>query len=296
MVRIADLFAAYEAEDRRVVSFEFFPPKTDEAVEELFRVARDELAPLAPSFISVTYGAGGSTRRKTLELVSRIKNDIGLEAMAHLTCVGHSRDELAEIIDGIVAAGIENVLALRGDPPTGETEFRPAPDGFRYGSELIAFIRDLGAPLCLAAACYPEKHPEAATAEQDLANLKAKVDAGADYLVTQLFFNNADFFAFQERARAIGIAVPIVPGIMPITNYKQVRRFTRMCGTHIPVKLTDRLKAAKNDRAAVTSIGISYAIDQCRELLANDVPGLHFYTLNKSSATRAILSRLRHAR
>lgn len=288
-MRIRDLFER----DSRVVSFEFFPPKTDEAVTQLFELVRGELQPLQPSFVSVTYGAGGSTRRKTLELVERIKKETGLETMAHLTCVGHSRDEIRETIDRLVEAGVENVLALRGDPPKGEANFQPAADGFQFGSELIAFIRDLGAPLCLAAACYPETHPEADNADNDLHNLKTKVDAGADFLITQLFFDNADYFGFLDRARAAGVDVPVVPGIMPITNYKQIQRFTSMCGACIPQGLTDELEAVKDNLEAVAGVGISHAIDQCRELIQRGAAGLHFYTLNKSPATRAILARLR---
>ena len=290
-MRIRDLFD----QGRTLVSFEFFPPKSEEAVEQLFDTVR-EMVPMAPSFVSVTYGAGGSTRRRTLDLVQRIKQETGIETMAHLTCVGHSRDEIRRIIDEIVDAGVENVLALRGDPPKGETEFRPAEDGFSYGSELIAFLRGIGAPLSIGGACYPEVHPEADDRDSDLRHLKFKVDAGCDFLISQLFFENHDFFNFVEQARAFGIHVPIVPGIMPITNYKQVRRFTNMCGASIPEPLGEELELVKDNLEAVAGVGISYAIDQCRGLLRHDVPGLHFYTLNKSPATRAILSRLRHDR
>lgn len=288
---ISDLLAS----GRPIVSFEFFPPKNDEATEELFETV-EKLRGMSPSFVSVTYGAGGSTRRRTLELVRRIKSDLGIEAMAHLTCVGHSRDDIKEIIDSIVASGVENVLALRGDPPKGETEFRAAENGFAHGSELVAFIRELGAPLCLGGACYPETHPEADDAEADLRHLKTKVDAGLDFLITQLFFANDDYARFVERARASGIEIPILPGIMPILNVKQVRRFTNMCGASIPDGLGEELELVKDDLAAVAGVGVSYAIDQCRDLLQRGAPGLHFYTLNKSPATRAILSRLRRDR
>ncbi len=291
-MRISELFEA----GRRLVSFEFFPPKTDAAVDELFRIVKDELEPLAPSFVSVTYGAGGNTREKTFELVRRIKHDVGIEAMAHLTCVGHTRDDIRRNIEALVDHGIENVLALRGDAPRGEAEFRPVAGGFRYGSELIAFIRELGAPLCLGAACYPEAHPESPDADTDLRHLKTKVDAGVDFLITQLFFENADFFSFVDRARRAGVGVPIVPGIMPITNYKQIQRFTNMCGASIPDDLAEELEAVKDNLEAVAGVGISYAIDQCRELIDQNAQGLHFYTLNKSPATRAILTRLRRHR
>ncbi|MCB9880531.1 MAG: methylenetetrahydrofolate reductase [NAD(P)H] [Planctomycetes bacterium] len=290
-MRICNLFDSA----RPTVSFEFFPPKNDEATEELFATVR-KLKESAPSFVSVTYGAGGSTRRRTLELVARIKREIGIEPMAHLTCVGHSRDDIRRIVDALVAENIENVLALRGDTPKGQDEFVAAKDGFEFGSELVAFLREIGAPMCIGAACYPEKHPEATDAGLDLANLKTKVDAGVDFLITQLFFDNADYRDFVSRARASGIKLPIVPGIMPILNYGQIQRFTTMCGAGIPEALAEELSLVEDDLEAVAGVGISFAIDQCRELLAAGAPGLHFYTLNRSPATRAILSRLRHDR
>ena len=291
MVRIADLFAAYEAEDRRVVSFEFFPPKTDEAVEELFRVARDELAPLAPSFISVTYGAGGSTRRKTLELVSRIKNDIGLEAMAHLTCVGHSRDELAEIIDGIVAAGIENVLALRGDPPRGETEFKSTAGGLQYANQLVDLLHAEFSNFGVAVAGYPETHQEAISPEVDLENLKRKVGAGADIVITQLFYNNEDFLRFRDRAEQAGVSVPLIPGILPVTNLAQIQRITAMCGAQLPADFVAAL-GQSDDADAQFRIGVDFATQQVQDLVDRNVPGVHFYVLNKSQATSEILKAL----
>ena len=290
-MRISDLLAR----GRPLVSFEFFPPKSDAATETLFSTVQT-LEGHDPSFVSVTYGAGGSTRRRTLELVERIKSELGVEAMAHLTCVGHSKDEIRRLIDGIVEAGIENILALRGDPPKGESSFKPAADGFAYASELVAFLREIKAPLCIGGACYPETHPEAEGRAQDLERLKQKVDAGVDFLITQLFFTNRHYLDFVERAQSSGITVPILPGIMPILNYKQIRRFTDMCGAEIPQDLAEELDMVKDDLEAVAGVGISYAIDQCRELLKAGAPGLHFYTLNKSPATRAILSRLRHDR
>ena len=276
---------------RPLVSFEFFPPKNEKGAEQLFQTV-SELEPLAPGFVSVTYGAGGSTRQKTLEIVGRIKRETGLEAMAHLTCVGHGRAEIQEVVDTLVAAGVENILALRGDPPRGEAVFVRAEKGFAYASELVAFIRELGAPVCLGGACYPEVHPEARDAESDLARLKTKVDAGLDFLVTQLFFSNEDYFRFVDRARAIGITVPIVPGIMPVTNFTQVKRFTEMCGAQIPAELERELAAVSDSPDALAAVGIGWATDQCRELLARGAPGLHFYTLNRSTATRAIHARL----
>ena len=272
--------------NRRAVSFEFFPPKDDAGFTALFETI-ETLKPLDPSYVSVTYGAGGSTRRKTVELVKRIKHEIGIESMAHLTCVGATRDEIAEVLDDLEASGMENVLPLRGDPPKGETEFQSTPGGFRYASELVEFIRERYS-FCLGAACYPESHPEAPSVEADLENLKRKVDAGADFLITQLFFRNEDFFRFRERAQAAGISLPILAGIMPILNVKQIKRFTRMCGAGLPDDLRRKIEAVEDDPEAVRQIGVYHATRQCEDLLRNGVPGIHFYTLNRSTATRAI--------
>ncbi|MCI0570812.1 MAG: methylenetetrahydrofolate reductase [NAD(P)H] [Myxococcaceae bacterium] len=273
-------------------SFEFFPPKTDEGVTNLVR-SLEELAPLEPGFVSVTYGAGGSTRERTVDLVERIKGSTGIEAMAHLTCVGHSREELAALLDRLAAARIENVLVLRGDPPVGERSFQPAAGGFRYASELVEFIRARDYPFCLGGAAYPEGHVETASRDDDLRHLKAKVDAGLDFVVTQLFFDNAFYFDFVERARRAGINVPIVPGIMPITNAEQLARFTRMCGATVPMRLALQLERVKDRPEAVMQLGVAHATIQCMELLARGVPGIHFYTLNKSPATQMIVSALR---
>lgn len=272
-------------------SFEFFPPKDAEGVERLFETIA-ELRKYEPGYVSVTYGAGGSTRRLTVDLVRRIKQSVGIEAMAHLTCVGATSEELGDVLRELSASGIENVIALRGDPPRGETRFVPTPGGFANAAELITYIR-ARFDFCVAAACYPERHPEAADAEIDLRHLKAKVDAGADFLITQLFFDNADYFGFVARARAAGIQVPIVPGIMPITNLSQVKRFTALCGSCIPAPLLARLEASGADPEAVGAIGVEHATEQCRGLLAAGVPGIHFYTLNRSLATRHVLERLR---
>jgi methylenetetrahydrofolate reductase (NADPH) len=274
-----------------VFSFEFFPPKDAEGVERLFETIA-ELRPYAPAYVSVTYGAGGSTRGLTVELVRRIKQEVGIEAMAHLTCVGATRAELGEVLERLRGHGIENVIALRGDPPRGETKFVKTEGGLGNASELVALMR-ARYDFCIAAACYPEKHPEAADRETDLAYLKAKVDAGVDFLITNLFFDNADYFAFVERARAAGIDVPIVPGIMPITNLSQVKRFTALCGATIPAPLLARLEPCGADNDAVRAIGVEHATAQCRDLVARGVPGVHFYTLNRSRATRDILDRLR---
>jgi methylenetetrahydrofolate reductase (NADPH) len=273
-------------------SFEFFPPKTDEGTANLLKTLED-LAPLEPGFVSVTYGAGGSTRDRTVELVTRIKRESGIETMAHLTCVGHSRDELRQVLGRLAEARVENVLVLRGDPPQGERTFVPTEDGFRYASELVRFIREEDFNFCLGGACYPEGHVETGTRDEDLRHLKAKVDAGLDFVITQLFFDNAFYFDFVERARRMGINVPIVPGIMPITNYEQVTRFTRMCGATVPMRLGLQLERVKDQPEALVQLGVAHATVQCMELLQRGVPGIHFYTLNKSPATRMIVSALR---
>ncbi len=271
-------------------SFEFFPPKDEEGVARLFETVA-ELRRYRPTYVSVTYGAGGSTRHLTVDLVRRIKAELGLEAMAHLTCVGASRSELDEVLQLLALAGIENVLPLRGDPPKGESHFVRHPEGFGHASELAQHIQSKH-DFCLAGACYPEKHPEAASLEADMLQLKKKVDAGVSFLITQLFFDNADYFSFVERARAAGIDVPIVAGIMPITNTAQVKRFTQLCGARIPDALLAKLETT-DEPAAVRAIGVEHATAQCRELLAAGAPGIHFYTLNRSLATREILDNLR---
>jgi methylenetetrahydrofolate reductase (NADPH) len=273
------------------ISFEFFPPKDQEGVERLFATVAD-LAPFAPAYVSVTYGAGGSTRQLTVDLVGRIQREVGIEAMAHLTCVGATQAELGGVLDQLEEKGVQNVIALRGDPPKGSTTFITPEGGFGHASELAGFVKKRGR-FCVAGACYPEKHPEAASLEVDMANLKRKVDAGAEFLITQLFFDNADYFAFVERARRIGITVPIIAGIMPVTNVSQIKRFTAMCGAGMPDALMQKLEPAAADAEAVGEIGVQHAVDQCRELLAKGAPGVHFYTLNRSKATVEILKRLR---
>ena len=285
-MRIADAFGP-----RPTVSFEFFPPKTPDAERRLYETV-ERLAPLAPTFVSVTYGAGGTTRRLTIDIVRRIKRDSGLEAMAHLTCVSHTAAELGAILDELVDSGIENVLALRGDPPQGQTAFTPMAGGFAHGAELAAFIRSRW-DVCIAGAAHPETHIEAPDPATDLSHLVEKVRAGAEVLITQLFFDPADYFAFIARARGAGISVPIVPGIMPVTNVAQLERFTTMCGARIPASLRDLLAGAGDDELAVTAIGIEWATDMCRTLLDGGAPGLHFYTLNRSHSTQEIVGLLR---
>jgi methylenetetrahydrofolate reductase (NADPH) len=275
-----------------VFSFEFFPPKDEAGIASLMETVKN-LQDLKPSFVSVTYGAGGSTRRKTIEITKRIKQELGIEAMSHLTCVGHSRDEIDAILDEIEAAGIENIMTLRGDPPKGESQFVPHADGFRHANELVTFIRARKPAFCLGVAGYPEVHPEAPSKEADLANLKRKVDAGANFIVTQLFFDTRDYFDLTERAQSVGIRLPVIPGIMPITDVAQIKRFTQMCGAKIPPGLLAELEAADGDKNAIVEIGIHHSTAQCESLLRNGAPGIHFYTLNKSMSTRTILSNLK---
>jgi methylenetetrahydrofolate reductase (NADH) len=274
-------------------SFEFFPPRTDEGERNLGR-ALAELSRLKPTFVSVTYGAGGSAdqKRKTIDIVSSIKATHGLEAMAHFTCVGATVAQLRETLDIMRDSGIKNVLALRGDPPPGETDWTATDGGLTYSRELIDLIR-ADYDFAIGAACFPEVHIHAESAESDLRYTKAKVDAGARFLITQLFFDNAAYWEFVARARDIGIDVPIIPGIMPITNFEQIRRFTSMCGATIPDGLMTELGLRADQPDAVADLGVAYATLQCADLLAKGVPGIHFYTLNRSTATRAILSALR---
>ena len=274
-------------------SFEFFPPRTDEGERNLGR-ALAELSRMDPTFVSVTYGAAGSTtqKRKTVDIVSSIKATYGLEAMAHFTCVGATVGELREMLDAMRDSGIQNVLALRGDPPAGETEWKATEGGLEYSRELIELIRN-EYDFTIGAACFPEVHIHAESAESDLRYCKEKVDAGARFLITQLFFENATYWEFVARAREAGIDVPIIPGIMPITSYSQIRRITSLCGSNIPDHLLRELGLRADQPDAVADFGVAYATLQCADLLAKGAPGIHFYTLNRSTATRAILSALR---
>jgi methylenetetrahydrofolate reductase (NADPH) len=293
-VRILDLLRSARDRAEPAFSFEFFPPKTPEGERALFETVA-ALRALGPTYVSVTYGAGGSTRQKTVELVKRLRDESQIEAMAHVTCVGASRDELAEVLDEVADAGVQNVLALRGDPPRGETAFVPHPDGFAHASDLVAFIRSRPDRwrFCVGAAAYPEGHVETRDLARDLANLSAKVQAGTDFLVTQLFFDNAKFFGFVERARAAGITVPIIPGIMPLTNVEQVERFTALCGASIPPPLQAAMEVRRADPEGARELGVAYAALQCADLLRRGAPGIHFYTLNRSPSTRAIVAALR---
>jgi methylenetetrahydrofolate reductase (NADPH) len=286
-MHIHDIFAQHPT----TFSFEFFPPKTDAAQLTLGHTIA-ELEALAPSFVSVTYGAGGSTAHKTIEIVSRIKEEYGIEAMPHFTCVGSTVDQLRQTLGAMEEAGIDNVLALRGDPPAGQEEWVKTEGGLEYSRELVELIRG-DYPFAIGAACFPETHIHAESAEDDLYYLKAKVDAGAQFLITQLFFDNALYFDFVRRARDVGIEAPIVPGIMPITNVNQLERMTSLCGATIPARLRRELVTRADDPDAVGDFGVAYATMQCAELLRGGAPGIHFYTLNRSPATRAILSSLK---
>jgi methylenetetrahydrofolate reductase (NADPH) len=282
------------ASGRPVFSFEFFPPRTPEGVETLFETV-ETLKPLEPSFVSVTYGAGGATRDGTVEIATRIGSEHRLETMAHLSCVGETTQGLVEILDRIHANGIENVLALRGDPPRGEAEFKRPAGGLDCAAELAAFISERY-EFAIGGACFPEVHPEAPSLEADLAYLKTKVRSGASFLITQLFFDNRVYFDFVRAARASGIDVPIIPGVIPIASYAQIVRFCELCAASIPPRLAEAMEALGGDQDAEAELGTAYATRQCEELLAGGAPGIHFYTLNKARATRAVLGALRVAR
>ena len=287
MVLTMRLDTVLEGRRQPVFSFEFFPPKTDDGVRQLFE-AISHLRELEPTFVSVTYGAGGSVR-------ARIRRELDIEPVAHLTCVDATVEDLHGILGGLREAGIDNVLALRGDPPEGAERFVPTAGGLAHGSELMELIT-AHYGFCVGGACYPEKHPESADADEDVRSAKRKEDAGASYLITNLFFDNRMYFDFVARARAAGVGVPIIPGIMPVTNVHQIRRFTSKIGATIPDALLDALRSREDDPDAVLQLGVAWATLQSAELLAGGAPGVHFYTMNRSPATRAILSALRAAR
>jgi len=280
-MQIVDLYNA----GKPVISFEFFPPKTDAGFQSLFRNI-EELQSLSPGFVSVTMGAGGSTRAKTVDLVIRIQRELGLTAMTHLPCMGFEKREIDAILDQLEAAGVPNVLALRGDVPQDMDDFQRPESGFEHASDLAGYIRQRGG-FCIGGACYPEVHPQAPSTEADLENLRIKVEAGAQFLVTQLFFDNRAYFDFVERARGVGIEVPIVAGIMPITTVSGIRRMASMGGGAFPPELDAALDECKDD-AETLELGVRWATQQCRELLDQGIPGIHFYTLNRSPATRRI--------
>ena len=281
------------ASRRPVFSVEFFPPKTAEATEGLYTTAR-ELKELEPDFVSVTYGAGGSTRDGTVEITRALK-EMGFETMAHLSCVGETTEGLAATLDRIEAAGIENVFALRGDPPRGQEDFVQPEGGLGSAAELAAFIAE-GWDFTIGGACFPEVHPEAPDLDTDLTYLKTKVDAGASFLITQLFFDNSVYFDFVAAARAKGIEVPILAGVIPVAGFAQTKRICELCDATIPPRLEEAFRACGGDEKAEFELGVAYAAQQCAELLIAGAPGIHFYALNRAPATRAVLGALRASR
>jgi methylenetetrahydrofolate reductase (NADPH) len=285
-MKIIDLFNQHKP----VLSFELFPPKRDGNLEELFQTVL-ELKQLAPDYMSITYGAGGSSRGLTYNIAVRL-NSLGILPLMHFTCVGHSRGEIHEILGRVQDAGLENILALRGDPPKGQADFNPAPDGFRYAEELIRFIRSEGYGFCLGVAGYPEVHPEAGGRLSDRESLKRKIDAGGQFIVTQLFFQNQDYFQYVRELRELGVSAPVQPGIWLLTDYAQVEKIASF-GTKIPREISEDLKANQENKAFVRQKGIDYAVRQCAELLEKGAPGIHFYVMNKSAPVSEVLSRLR---
>ena len=275
-------------------SVEFFPPKSEEATEQLFATAR-ALRELEPDFVSVTYGAGGSTRDGTVEITQALKEDLGYETMAHLSCVGESREGLGATLDRIAAAGIENVFALRGDPPRGQEDFEQPAGGLGSAAELAAFIA-AGWDFGVGGACFPEVHPEASDLDTDLSYLMTKVDAGAGFLITQLFFDNQVYFDFVRAARAKGIEVPILAGVIPVASFAQTKRICELCDASIPEPLEAAFAAAGGEPEREFELGVAYAAQQCAELLIAGAPGIHFYALNRAPATRAVLGALRASR
>jgi methylenetetrahydrofolate reductase (NADPH) len=281
-------------EARPLFSIEFFPPKSDDAADQLLATA-SKLKTYNPDFASITYGAGGSTRSRTLQYAKCLHDDFAYTVMPHLTCVGHSKGELREIIGEFRAAGFDHIMALRGDPPKGETNFEAHPDGLSYANELVALIRETHPDCTIGVAGYPEKHPEAPSEAVDLENLKRKVATGGDFITTQLFLNNQIYFNFVQNCRESGIDAPVLPGLMCITSYPQAKRFCGMCGTSMPDELDQALQAAGDDKSAVEAIGVEWAATQAIELLANGAPGIHLYVLNRAKPAIAFMDRLQAA-
>ena len=276
--------------ETRTISCEFFPPRTEDGISGVF-AAIERIKPFRPDFVSVTYGAGGSTRAFTEQITAQVKEEAELEVMAHLTCVGQTKEEVHGVLERLDQAGIENVIALRGDPPRGETGFVPAEGGFQHATELLEHIRS-NFQFGLAAACYPEGHTESTDLNIDVGYTKQKVNKGADFLITQIFYDNSDFFGFMDRARRADINVPIIPGVLPILNTAQIRRFTTLCGAKLPPGLDQQLERFSDDDEAVRELGVEHATKQAEELWANGVPGIHFYVLNRTYSASKILSNL----
>ena len=290
MIDIPELFAAAK---RPIFSFEFFLPKAHDDLSPFIETAKG-LKSLSPDFVTLTYGAGGSARERTIEAAGRLQRETGLTTACHLTCVAHTKPEISAILDRLEGLGIRHVVALRGDRPKEEPLPPAERRDFAHASDLVRFIRERGG-FRIAVAAYPEKHPEAPSAEDDLRRFVEKSRSGADWAITQLFFDARDYFAFVKRAREAGATVPIVPGIMPVTGYAQLKRFAGLCGTTVPPELDERLAAVADDPQAVADIGVDWATRQCRLLLESGAPGIHFYTLNRSGSTAEILTRLRRA-
>lgn len=271
-------------------SFEYFPPKTEAGEARLFdTIAR--MKDLNPGFVSITCGAGGSTKKQTVEWAERVKNESGIEAVVHMTCLGNTRDELARNIESVKKAGLKNILALRGDIPQNDPSFSIQKGGCHFAIDLIRIIKQEFPEACVLGACYPEGHINSKSRDLDMQRLKEKCDAGIDVLITQLFFANEHYYEFVDRASRVGVTQPIVPGIMPVTNLAQVERFTKMCGASIPTQLLERLHECR-DETEVLLVGVEHALKQCRDLLKNGAKGIHFYTLNKTPATRLVVQGL----
>jgi methylenetetrahydrofolate reductase (NADPH) len=285
-MKIKDLFD----QKKRVLSFELFPPKRDGNLDSLFQTVQ-ELKQLGPDYISITYGAGGSSRDMTYDIALRLKENAVLP-LVHFTCVGHSRLEIKQLLNKLKTDGIENLLALRGDPPKDQVAFTPAPDGFRYANELIQFIRDEGYDFCLGVAGYPEGHTEAPSKMEDIQNLKRKIQSGGDFIVTQLFFDNQDYFRYVEQLRSVGVSNPVQPGIWLLTDYAQIEKICHLSGAKYPAVLKDKIEPIKENKEKVAQAGIEYAVDQCDELLRKGAPGVHFYVMNKSHSVREVIKRL----
>lgn len=294
MQLIRDIYAAKRATGQPVISLEFFPPKTEEGDKALLEKHIPTLKAVQPDFCSVTYGAGGSTRDKTLMIVDRIQREHGLTALAHLTCVNHTKEQVGELLQKIQAVGGKNILALRGDPPGGG-EFQPTPGGFEYSSQLVKFIREQNG-FSIGCAGFPEGHVACKEGKHlDWQRLKQKIDAGADFVITQLFFDNADYFAFRDYLTKLGVTVPLVPGMIAIVSVPGIRKFSQVCGAKIPPALDAQLEKYATDEAGAAEFGIEYCTKQCEELLKAGVPGLHFYTLNKAASTVRVLKNLGRA-
>lgn len=273
------------------MSFEFFPPRDEAQERQLYQVLA-QLKDFRPDFTSVTYGALGTTREKTFRWVKEIKEKFKIEPVAHLTCIAATQESILKQLEELEGMGVENILALRGDPPEGKTDFIPPSNGFRYAKELIAFIKKHKPGFCLGVAGFPEGHPKSPSLAKDTDYLKEKIGAGGEYVITQLFFDNQHYFNFKERCLRAGIKVPLIPGVMPIVSLKQIRKMTEICGATIPPELLKKLEKNKDDKKAIEKLGVDYALSQCRDLIKMGVPGLHFFVMNQAGPISKILQNL----